>query len=171
MIKQALMGEILHEADNTRKLFDIITDDVLTYKPNDFNWTIGELLAHVGELYYWFDSTLNMDVFNMAEYKYEKPDTTSIAALKARLEENIAFAIKQLENFDESKFMDMWTMKMGDQEVMPPMPRIVVMRGFLLNHLYHHRGEVIALLRVNGKPVPGLYGPTYEEMQAQMAQG
>ena len=67
--------------------------------------------------------------------------------------------------------MAMWSMKNGEAELMPPAPRIQVIRGFLLNHLYHHRGELIAYLRANGKPVPGLYGLSFEEQQAMMQQG
>ena len=48
--------------------------------------------------------------------------------------------------------------------------RIVVVRSFLFNHLYHHRGELVSHLRATGNKVPGLYGPSYEEAQAMMAQ-
>ncbi len=75
-----------------------------------------------------------------------------------------------MENSDESTYMNIWSMQMGGQDLMPPMPRITVVRGFLYNHLYHHRGELVAHLRASGNTVPGLYGPTYEEFQAMMAQ-
>ena len=62
--------------------------------------------------------------------------------------------------------MEMWSMQNNGVDLMPAMPRIQVIRGFLMNHLCHHRGELIAYLRVNGKRVPGLYGPSYEEALA-----
>ncbi|MCK7556267.1 DinB family protein [Chitinophaga sedimenti] len=58
-----------------------------------------------------------------------------------------------------------WTMKAGDKVVLGPMPRGIVARGFLFNHIYHHRGEMIVYLRATGNKVPGLYGPTFEESQ------
>lgn len=40
-------------------------------------------------------------------------------------------------------------------------------RGFtlqaLINHQIHHRGEMIALMRIAGLAVPGIYGPTRDE--------
>jgi len=172
MIREALMGELQHEAENTRKLFDAIPDDVLSYKPNDFNWSIGELAAHTAEVYHWWDSTLNQEVLEMAEYKYDKGDISSMKAIKEKLEENIADAAKHLGSYPEEKLMENWSMKHNGHELMPPMPRVQVIRGFLMNHLYHHRGELIAYLRANGKKVPGLYGPSYEEqMAAQQAAG
>jgi uncharacterized damage-inducible protein DinB len=47
--------------------------------------------------------------------------------------------------------------------VLGPMPRSIVSRGFLFNHIYHHRGEMIVYLRATGNKVPGMYGPTYED--------
>jgi uncharacterized damage-inducible protein DinB len=57
-------------------------------------------------------------------------------------------------------------MQSHGQDLMPPMPRIQVVRGFLMNHLYHHRGELVAYLRAAGQKVPWLYGPAYEEAMA-----
>lgn len=53
------------------------------------------------------------------------------------------------------------------QTIMSGMPKIQVIRGFLFNHLYHHRGELIAHLRATGNKVPSLYGPNYEATQQQ----
>ncbi len=167
MLVQALLGELQFEAENTRKLFAAIPDDVLDYKPNDFNWTIAELASHISETYNWWDSTLNQEVFDMGAYKYDKGEIGSMESIKAKLEENISNAIGWLKDYPEEKLMENWSMVMDGNELMPPMPRIQVIRGFLMNHLYHHRGEMIAYLRANAKPVPGLYGPSYEEQMAR----
>jgi uncharacterized damage-inducible protein DinB len=52
---------------------------------------------------------------------------------------------------------------MGGKEMFPAMPRIQVARGFLMNHLYHHRGEMIVYLRATGNKVPSMYGPTFDD--------
>ena len=166
MIQQALLAELIHEAGNTRKLFNAIPDEVLDYKPNDFNWTIAQLAAHTSELYYWWAPTLNLDVLEMNEYKYEKGDISSMEAIRRRLEENINNAIKSLENYPDEKLGEPWSMQKDGIPLMPPMPRIQVIRNFLMNHLYHHRGELVAYLRAAGQAVPGLYGASYEEQQA-----
>ncbi len=166
MLKQSLLGELQQEAENTRKLFNAIPDDVLEYQPNDFNWTLAGLASHIAETYHWWGATLNQDVMEMSEYKYDKGDISSMASIKSKLEENIKDAVRQLENCSEEQLMGTWSMTHNGQELMPPTPRPQVIRAFLMNHLYHHRGEMIAYLRANHKPVPGLYGPSYEEQQA-----
>ncbi len=166
MLRQSLLGELQFEADNTRKLFNAIPDEVLEYQPNDFNWTIAGLAAHTAEIYSWWDSTLHEDVLEMSTYNYDKGDISSMKSIKAKLEENIAGAVDALKDYPEEKFMEMWAMHNNGVELMPPMPRIQVIRSFLMNHLYHHRGELIAYLRACKQPVPGLYGPSYEEALA-----
>ena len=166
MIRESLLSELQFEADNTRKLFKAVPDDVLNYKPNDFNWTIAQLCAHIAQLYNWWHATLHLDVFDLSAYDYNPGDISNMKAIKVKLEENIAAAIKSLDDYPEEKFMGTWSLTNKETVLMPPMPRIQVIRSYLMNHLYHHRGELVAFLRVNGKKVPGLYGPSYEEQMA-----
>ncbi|MDN3655325.1 DinB family protein [Ferruginibacter paludis] len=170
MIKQALLGEFEQEAENTRKLLQAIPDAALNYKPQPHLWSVGQLASHIAEVYNWFDGTFNQDVFDMGSYKYDKGDISKASNIVDKFEENLAVARKVLEGADEATLMNVWHMQMGGKDIMPPMPRAAVVRSFLFNHLYHHRGELVAHLRATGNTIPGLYGPTYEESQAMMAQ-
>jgi uncharacterized damage-inducible protein DinB len=166
MFKQALLGEFMHEAENTRKLLKAIPDESLGYKPQPHLWSVGQLASHIAEVYNWFEGTFNQDVFEMGTYKYDKGDISKASNIVAKFEENVAKAQKIVENADESKFMNPWYFQMGGKDMMPPMPKVQMVRGFLYNHLYHHRGELVAHLRASGNKVPGLYGPSYEEAMA-----
>jgi uncharacterized damage-inducible protein DinB len=170
MIKQALLGEFEQEAENTRKLLNAIPDAALSYKPQPHLWSVAQLASHIAEVYNWYDATFNQDVFDMGTYQYDKGDISKASNIVAKFEENVAAARKVLENADESAFMNVWRMQMGGQDLMPPMPKVVVARSFLFNHLYHHRGELVAHLRATGNKIPGLYGPSYEESQVMMEQ-
>ena len=81
----------------------------------------------------------------------------------AKFEENVAKAQQVLENSNEDNYFNEWKMEMGGNSLFPPMPKIQVIRSFLYNHLYHHRGELIVYLRATGNTVPGLYGPTADD--------
>ncbi len=166
MIRESLLQELKFEANNTRKLFSAIPNEVLDYKPNEFNWTLAELAAHTAHLYHWWDATLNLDFLEMTEYHYDKGDISTMDSITQKLEENIALAVKCLENYPEEKLNDLWHMQNQGIPLMEPMSRIQVIRSFLMNHLYHHRGEIVAYLRAAGQKVPGLYGPSYEEQEA-----
>jgi uncharacterized damage-inducible protein DinB len=166
MIKQALLGEMLYEAENTRKLLQAIPDSALEYRPQPHLWSVGQLASHIAEVYNWYDGTFNQDVFDMGAYKYDKGDISKGSNIVAKFEENFAQAKSAVENSDESQYMNTWRMQMGGQDIFPAMPKVQVIRGFLYNHLYHHRGELISHLRATGNKVPSLYGSNYEESQA-----
>lgn len=163
MLVQSLMGEFLHEAENTRKLLNAIPDSALDWKPSEKNWTTGQLASHIAEVYNWYDGTFNQEVFDMGAYKYDKGDITKASNIVAKFEENLAKAKTVLESAKDEDMMTIWSLVAGGQPIFPPMPRIQVIRGFLFNHLYHHRGEMIVYLRATGNRVPGLYGPTFED--------
>lgn len=163
MIKQALLGEFLHEAESTRKLLKAIPDSALDWKPSDVNWTTAQLASHIAEVYNWFESTFNQDVFDMGTYAYDKGDISKAENIVAKFEENVSKAQKVIENSDESAYFNEWKMEMKGNVLFPPMPKVQVIRSFLYNHLYHHRGELVVYLRSTGNKVPGLYGPTADD--------
>jgi len=163
MIVQSLLGEFIHEAENTRNLLKAIPDDALDYRPAPQLWSIGQLAAHISEIYNWYPMTLEMDHLEMDNYKYEKGDISSVASILKTFEKNLEEAKASLEKAKDEDMMTPWVMTSGGKELMPPMPRVQVVRAFLMNHLYHHRGEMISHLRASGNKVPGMYGPTYED--------
>lgn len=164
MIVQSLLEEFLHEAESTRKLLKAIPDSALDYKPSPVNWTTGQLASHIAEVYNWYHPTLHLDVFDMATYKYDKGDISKAENIFAKFEENFLKAKTALETVKDDTMFTEWKMVMGNSDpFFPPMPRIQVVRSFLFNHLYHHRGELVVYLRSTGNKVPGLYGPTADD--------
>ena len=164
MLVKSLMGEFLHEVENTRKLLTAVPDSSLSWKPSEKNWTTGQLASHIAEVYNWYEPTLHQNVFDMATYKYDKGDISKAANIVAKFEENVMAAKDSLERSTDESMFENWKMVMGnDTPIFPEMPRIQVVRGFLMNHLYHHRGELVVYLRATGNRVPGLYGPTVDD--------
>ena len=99
----------------------------------------------------------------MGTYSYDKGDISKASNIVEKFEENVKKAREILANSDESTYMNNWSMGANGQAFIGPAPRIAMVRSLLYNHLYHHRGELVAHLRASGNKVPGLYGPTYEE--------
>lgn len=163
MLLQSLQQEFEYEVTNTRKLLQAIPEKDLNYKPSEISWTLGELAQHIATIYYWYMGTLTLDVYDMATDHLERGDVNDIKATIALFESNVEKARKALQSLTEEKLQQNWTMKVGERIILGPVPRGFVARGFLFNHIYHHRGEMIVYLRATGNKIPGLYGPTYEE--------
>jgi uncharacterized damage-inducible protein DinB len=59
--------------------------------------------------------------------------------------------------------MGMWTLKKGEHTVFN-LPRVAAIRAMSMSHLIHHRGQLSVYLRLLDIPVPGIYGPSADEM-------
>lgn len=163
MILPYLTQEFEHEVSNTRKLLQAVPEKDLGYKPAETSWTMGELAQHIATIYYWYVGTFTQDVYDIAADPLKRGDANDIKGTLTLFESNVEKARTALKSLTEDKLQDSWTMKAGERVILGPMPRGMVARGFLFNHIYHHRGEMIVYLRATGNKVPGLYGPTYEE--------
>jgi len=162
-LAQTFLHELQHEAGNTRKMLLAMSEDVLGYKPAQKSWTMAELACHIAESYYWYVPTFKANFMDFAAYTYDKGDSTTVAGIIAKFEENLKAASECLEAVDsDAVFGEIWIMKMGEA-IIGEMPRAVVVRSMLMNHLYHHRGQLSIYLRAAGKKVPGIYGPTSDE--------
>jgi len=158
-----LIEEFEHEVKSTRRLLQSVPEKDLSYKPSDISWTMAELSQHIATIYYWYVGTLTQDVYDMAADHMERGDPNDIKATLQLFETNVEKARAALQDVTEESLEKEWTMTVGEKVVMGPLPRALVIRGFLFNHMYHHRGELIVYLRATGNKVPGLYGPTYED--------
>jgi uncharacterized damage-inducible protein DinB len=163
MILHYLTQEFEQEVKSTRKLLQAIPQKDLGYKPAETSWTMGELAQHIATIYYWYVGTFTQDVYDMATDQLERGDPNDMGATLSLFERNVEMARTALKSLTEDKLQDNWTMKVGEQLVLGPLPRGIVARGFLFNHIYHHRGEMIVYLRATGNKVPGMYGPVYED--------
>jgi uncharacterized damage-inducible protein DinB len=163
MLLKSLIAEFEHEVNGTRKLLQAVPEKDLDYKPAPTSWTMGELAQHIATIYYWYVGTLTKAVYDLAADGLERGAPDDIKATLSLFEENVELARIALNSATEESLQELWTMKVGDRIVLGPLPRGVVARSFLFNHIYHHRGEMIVYLRATGNKVPGLYGPTYED--------
>jgi uncharacterized damage-inducible protein DinB len=163
MILQSLLQEFEQEVQNTRRLLQAVPEKDLGYKPADISWNMGQLAQHIATIYYWYVGVLTKDVYDMAADNLERGAPEDIKATLALFESNVEKARSALNAITEGQLQDNWTMKMDGKVVLGPMPRGIVVRSTLFNHIYHHRGEMIVYLRATGNKVPGLYGPTFED--------
>lgn len=169
MLVSSLINEFKYEAESTRKLLNAIPDSALNFKVtnHELSWTTAQLASHIVNIYSWYESTLLKPSLDMAAFGHIPYDIDNMKSILTRFEENVAKASSAIERMTEETLAENWTMTVGERVIIPPTPRVAVMRSFLMNHLYHHRGEMIVYLRSSGNTVPGLYGPTREDMAAR----
>jgi uncharacterized damage-inducible protein DinB len=163
MLLKTLIDEFEYEVKSTRRMLEAVPQKDLLYKPSPISWTMGELAQHIATIYYWYTGTLTTDAYDLSKDSLERGDIYDIRATLELFESNVQKAREALNSISDEDLTKPWTMMIGEQTVLGPLPRIVAARGFLFNHIYHHRGEMVVYLRATGNKVPGMYGPTFEE--------
>jgi uncharacterized damage-inducible protein DinB len=161
-IATALVAEMEHEAAVTRTCLERVPADKFDWKPHEKSMTFGRLASHIAEMFGWTPPTLEhaeLD-FSKMDYKPFEPKTTE--ELVEFLDKNVAEAIAALRSSSDDRFLENWTMRNGEQ-VYFTMPKVAVMRSFVMNHIIHHRGQLSVYLRLNDIAVPAIYGPSADE--------
>ncbi|MDX2306279.1 MAG: DinB family protein [Microscillaceae bacterium] len=155
--------EIEMESTSTLKVFERIPEDKLDWRPHPKSWTLAQLASHIAEMGNWITMTINqpeLDFATMGDYKAFV--ATSVKELIECHQKNTEEAITALKNADDETMMTNWKMRSGETIYIDE-PRVDVIRNTILNHLYHHRGQLTVYLRLNDAPLPNIYGPTADE--------
>lgn len=158
---ETLLPEFDEEMKNTRKLLECVPDGKFDYRPHPKSMTLGRLSTHIAEVPSWATFTLDSDVFDLPpDFKHRV--ATSRAELLSIFDESVAEARQKIAAATDQDWQKIWTFKVAGKTVMS-MPKSVVMRSSIMNHLIHHRAQLGVFLRLNEVPIPGMYGPSADE--------
>jgi uncharacterized damage-inducible protein DinB len=164
-ISQSLLPEFDQEMANTRKVLERIPNDKLDWKAHPKSNTIGWVGAHLATLPGWTVMTLQKDSLDIAPVggePFRMPKLESTKAIVEQFDKDVAAARAALAAAGDADFVKPWTLLSGGKAIFT-MPRIAVVRSFVMNHIIHHRAVLCVYLRLNNVPVPGLYGPSGDE--------
>lgn len=162
-LNQALLPEFDHEMQTTRRTLERVPEDKLGWKPHQKSMTLGGLATHLATLNHWVDATLGMDSFDVANAP-ATPELKSRSEILASFDQNVASARAKIAATSDADLMKPWSLLAGGK-AMFTLPRIAVLRSFIMNHSIHHRGQLSVYLRLNDVPVPSIYGPSADEGQ------
>ena len=164
-ISQSLLPEFDLESANTRKTLERVPEGKPDFKPHAKSMTLARLAGHLAEIPVWAATTLQQD-----ELDVNPPGGPQMTAyvmssrqdMLTRFDEATKRARAALAAASDDVMMQTWTLKNGGQTVMA-LPRVAVMRSFVMNHMVHHRAQLGVYLRMNDVAVPSIYGPSADE--------
>ncbi len=159
-IIDGMLQELEQEAQTTRRLLERIPEDQLTWRPHPKARTLGELALHIAKVPGSVAQLAAKD--NVQAPQFAEASPNSAAELIPILDDSIAQAKQALTGMDDETIMATWRMLRGEQELMA-IPRIAFLRSIMLNHWYHHRGQLSVYLRELDVAIPSIYGPSADE--------
>ena len=162
-IVDSILMELDQEGKTTRRVLERVPGDKLAWQPHPKSMNLGRLAGHVAELPSWTTFTLDREVLEIGSDF--KPDVIATRAeLLSKFDQHVADARKAIAAASDADWAVIWTFKWDGKEIMS-MPRSAVMRGTIMNHMIHHRAQLGVFLRLNDVAIPGMYGPSADEMK------
>jgi uncharacterized damage-inducible protein DinB len=155
-----MLQELEQEAHTTRRVLERVPDAQLTWRPHRKARTLGELALHVASVPGAVAALASQSRIEAPDFS--DPSPKSASELIPALDDSIAKAKGLLGGMDDATLNGMWRMMRGEREIFA-IPRVALLRSIMLNHWYHHRGQLSVYLRELGVAVPSIYGPSADE--------
>jgi uncharacterized damage-inducible protein DinB len=156
-----LLQELKQETQTTRRVLERVPDDKLAWRPHEKARTLGELALHVAMVPGGV-AALVASPSPAQTPQFTDPSPKSASELIPALDQSIAKAMQVLGGMDDATLVATWRLMQGDRELFA-IPRVAMLRSVMLNHWYHHRGQLTVYLRELGVPIPSIYGPSADE--------
>jgi uncharacterized damage-inducible protein DinB len=161
-IVEMLLPEFDHEMASTRRLLEIVPAADAGWRPHPKSYSLGDLAAHIARLPLWGRLVLQqpeLDLGSPATASMARARLTTVAELLDQFDLHVREARAALASTSDAAMGVTWSLKNGATTVFA-LPRAAVMRGFVLSHMIHHRGQLSVYLRLRDVPLPSVYGPT-----------
>lgn len=161
----SLMHDLIQEMDResavTRKVLEAIPADKLGFQPHPRSMSLLDLAWHLATIPDFIASAIVADDVDFT--KAERPvKADTLAGILAAFDAALAQARQVLGGISDQSALATWTGRVGEKVVFS-VPRVGLARSILLNHSYHHRGQLTVYLRLLDAKVPSIYGPSADD--------
>ena len=164
-IRDAFLPEFSHEMATARKTLERVPEGKAEWAPHPRSVKMGRLAGHIAELPGLITTALSQGALD-----FRQPGApprvpyvmTTREGLLQMFDKNVAAASAAIAGVSDEALMKTFTLSAGGKVIFA-LPRLAVLRGFVLNHVIHHRGQLSVYLRLNDVAVPSIYGPSADE--------
>jgi len=163
-LHQALFSEWQHEATNTQKILGRIPNDKLNWKPHPKSRSLKDLAIHICKVANWGEIIIRSEEYDIAAMPAMPPDLDNNEIILHYFNQVAAKTLNALQNVTEAQLDEIWIFR-REAQIILQMPKAAVIRRLCLNHLYHHRGQLGVYFRMLDIPVPGMYGPSADDLE------
>jgi uncharacterized damage-inducible protein DinB len=157
----SILQEFEMETATTRRLLERVPDDKLAWRPHAKSMSLGQLALHIGQVPGVIAGFVSQPTLALTG-GFTQAQATSRAEVLTALDNSVAKVNAIVGGMDDATAASTWTLTAGGKTLVS-VPRIGIIRSLMLNHWYHHRGQLSVYLRELEVPLPSIYGPSADE--------
>jgi uncharacterized damage-inducible protein DinB len=159
-LAEQFAAELTREAATTRRVLERVPESQLAWRPHEKSMSLGQLAYHIANLPRAISNLLTE--LEVEPPRVPLPESTPVAEMLTLLDEGVPYATAKLTSWGDEGLAAQWRMIREGKTVFD-MPRASMVRSVMLNHWYHHRGQLTVYLRLLDVPLPAVYGPSADE--------
>jgi len=164
MLKRYALGDLTQELASTRRVIEAIPEEHWNWSPHEKSMTAAGLATHLANIVSWMREILRAPEFDLANIPMSSDAFPDPQTALEEFDRRVGEVEEALAAVEDDVLKEEWTLRRGDT-VMYKQPKVAALRTFGLSHMIHHRGQLTVYLRLLHAPVPGVYGPSADEMQ------
>jgi len=157
-----MLREFREEVATTQRILERVPADKLTWRPHSKSMSLGQLALHIASVPGALARITQPDSFDVSQGNFVPPQPKDIAEIQAAFQQSVREAETCLDGMTAEAAQGNWRLMLHDKELFTK-PRVSVLRSIMLNHWYHHRGQLSVYLRMLDVPVPSIYGPSADD--------
>jgi len=152
--------EVEQEAQTTKRVLERVPADKLGWKPHPKSFSLGQLAMHIASAPGSIAAAATPDSFEAPGFNQAQPG--NLQEILDTFSKGLVATKESLKKMDDARMAASWSLTMNGKPIMS-MPRVSFLRSVMMNHIYHHRGQLSVYLRILDVPVPSIYGPSADE--------
>ncbi len=157
-----LVAELDRESVSTERILAVVPADKLDWLPHPKSMALGQLAWHIASLPKAAILGLQTGERDVSQARPPQRPENPGDMVQVFRQNVIDLKDALSKTTDETLLKERFAFKKGD-EVLTSFPKIAMLRTVLLNHTYHHRGQLTVYLRLLDVPVPAMYGRSADE--------
>lgn len=161
-VLEPMLSEFREEAVTTKRTLDRVPADKLSWRPPPKSMSLGQLALHVAAIPGNVTKLAQLDEFDASQANFEPPAPRDLLEIHSTFDQSVRSAEECLGGMSEQAAARNWRLTLRGKEVFAK-PRAGVLRSIMLNHWYHHRGQLSVYLRLFEVQVPVIYGRSADE--------
>jgi uncharacterized damage-inducible protein DinB len=158
------LAQLEAETGRTRRALEKVPEGHDDWKPHEKSMPLGRLAMLIARMPSWIAMILQRDSLDLKPAGGSNIDQRPLrtaAELVRALDEGVAQVREALAGTTEEHLLKPWRLLEAGAVVSEDARHVVLRDTFM--HLSHHRGQLTVYLRLNGAPVPAIYGPSADD--------
>jgi uncharacterized damage-inducible protein DinB len=161
-IRELLLPEFETEMKKTRTVLERVPENALTFKAHEKSMAMGNLAGHLAQIPVLTSLIVDQPELDFATSGLKPHIMESRQQTLKVFDGNVQNAREAIRRADDFCLQQDWKLRMQDH-IIGKGSRYEMIRSFIINHMVHHRAQLGIYLRLNGVPVPSIYGPSADE--------